>query len=174
MAEINKKGALFKLFRATGNLYFLELIRETAHNLPQYLSREDRPIYSWDGDIQLPGWMNESVNMSDWEGKDKIGGVFHCYCWSEVSNMLTWAEIPGIYLHTDTGFISVFDHVEADVIENSGDTIKVRIHNPTKFDSVVKVFTENSADMKKPLNQIWLYGCKRVSVKSGETVVVEF
>ena len=89
--------SLFKLFRATGNQMYLQLIKETAHNLPQYLSREDRPIMSWDEvSVSLPpGMMCERVNMSDWEGKENIGGVFCGITWAEIANMLTFAEIPG-------------------------------------------------------------------------------
>jgi len=35
---------LLKLFRATGNRAYLELIRDIAHAPPQCLSREDRPM----------------------------------------------------------------------------------------------------------------------------------
>ena len=39
------------------------------------------------------GFINERVNMSDWEGNEHIGGVFHGSCWSETSNLLTLAEV---------------------------------------------------------------------------------
>lgn len=39
---------LLKLFRATGDIKYLTLIQEMAHNMPQYLSREDRPIQGLD------------------------------------------------------------------------------------------------------------------------------
>ena len=71
------------------------------------MSTDERPIYDWgtdpalrDGDPaaieahRLPqGFINERVNMSDWEGPGCIGGVFNGSCWSETSNLLTLAEV---------------------------------------------------------------------------------
>jgi len=43
---------------------------------------------------RLPcGFINERVNMSDWEGDSCIGGVFNGSCWSETSNLLALAEV---------------------------------------------------------------------------------
>ena len=39
------------------------------------------------------GFINERVNLSDWEDEQRIGGVFHGSCWSETSNLLTLAEV---------------------------------------------------------------------------------
>lgn len=168
---------LFKLYRATGNRLYLELIQEIAHNLPQYLSREDRPLcVSWSfdnndyngdgkqGQIIPPGWMNERVNTSDWEGKGNIGGVPGGSCWCEVSNMLTFVEVPGLYIQKDTGFICAIDHVEAEIIENSTNNLVVKIKNPTDFSARVKVFAENSSDMSKPLGQNAMLSCDKVEI----------
>jgi hypothetical protein len=78
-------ASLLRLYRATGDKRYLEMCRETAHNITQYLSREDRPIPTIDGDPLPPGWMCERVNMSDWEGKEGIGGVFYGSNWCETS-----------------------------------------------------------------------------------------
>jgi hypothetical protein len=85
-------SAFLRLFRATGRLLYLELMRDIAHSLPQYLSRSDRPICSQDGKPMCEGWMNERVNTSDW--LEPIGEIFHGSCWCEVSMMLTCMEIP--------------------------------------------------------------------------------
>lgn len=60
----------------------------------QYMSTEQRPVFSWsDPPVAMPeGFINERVNMSDWEGFDKVGGVFGGSCWSETANLLTIAE----------------------------------------------------------------------------------
>ena len=87
-------ASLLKLYRATGNSLYKELLREIAHNITQYLSRKDRPIMAWNNQYMPSGWMCERVNTCDWEGKDKIGGVFYGGCWCEVSAMLTFSEVP--------------------------------------------------------------------------------
>ena len=72
------------------------------------MSAEDRVIYDWDlspeerakndpeimGKHRLPsGFMNERVNLSDWEGSECVGGVFNGSCWSETSNLFVLAEV---------------------------------------------------------------------------------
>ncbi len=77
-------GALLRLFRATGGQRYLELLRDIAHAVPQFLSRADRPIVAG-GRAMPPGMMNERVNTSDWEGRENIGEVFYGSCWCEVA-----------------------------------------------------------------------------------------
>lgn len=100
--------SLYKLFQWTGNELYLELLRDIALTISQYMSTDERPIYSWDvpkdasllcndnlraEPEKLPqGFICERVNMSDWESARCIGGVFNGSCWSEVSNLLTLAE----------------------------------------------------------------------------------
>jgi hypothetical protein len=158
--------ALFKLYRATDDERYLELIQEMAHNLPQYLSREDRPIG------RMPaGWMNERVEMSDW--LEPVGEIFDGSCWCEVSNMLAYMEVPGLYVRTDTGRAWAIDALDARVIENSAERLVVELSNPTRFDASVKVLAEDAAQMRVPLGQNALWGCRRVQVKAGERARVE-
>ena len=100
--------SLYKLWQWTEDELYLELLKDIALPLGQYISMDDDPIYDWNispedrdsGDPakmekhRMPqGFINERVNMSDWEGDDHIGGVFHGSCWSETSNLLTLAEV---------------------------------------------------------------------------------
>lgn len=151
--------ALFKLYRATGKDIYLELIQEMAHNITQYLSRYDRPV------SMIPhGWMNERVELSDWA--EPTGEISPESSWCEVSCMLTWLEIPGIYVQLDTGRLCVFDNVEASIVDLKGDVCVLDIFNPTRFDAQVKVFVETRGDAQKPLEQTVLLDCEKVSVPS--------
>lgn len=100
--------SLYKLWKWTGDPLYLELVKDIALTIGQYLSTDEDPIYDWDIDRKLrdsgnpelmekyrlpQGFINERVNMSDWENTDKIGGVFHGSCWSETSNLLALAEV---------------------------------------------------------------------------------
>ena len=100
--------SLYKLWKWTGDDLYLELLKDIALTMGQYISMDDDPIYDWDIDPvvrdsgdqakmekhRMPqGFINERVNMSDWEGDEHIGGVFHGSCWSETSNLLTLAEV---------------------------------------------------------------------------------
>jgi hypothetical protein len=166
-------ASLFRLFRATGDRRYLQMCRETAHNITQYLSRDDRPIHTWWEDRTLPsGWMCERVNMSDWEGLQKIGDVFYASCWCERSCLLAYSEIPGIYLLADTGEVVVVDHVDVTVTD-AGDSWQLLVHNPTGFDADVKLFAESRLDLDRPWEQCVLDGCRVLPVASGCSVVVQ-
>lgn len=163
--------SLLKLYRATGNEFYLTLLNEIAHNITQYLSREDRPILSWDNQYLPAGWMCERVNTCDWEGKDKIGGVFCGGCWCEVSTLLTYSEIPGVYLLSDTGQMTVMDNINVSINDNN-DSWQLTFSNNTKFDADVKLLSESSKNLSNPLGECALEKCTVVSVKSGENVVI--
>ena len=87
--------ALYKLYQYTGNREYLELILDIAYFIPQCVVTEDRPLYSWDSPPKklLPGFVNERVNMSDWETKRNIGAVFYGSCWCETTLVLSFAEL---------------------------------------------------------------------------------
>ena len=86
---------LYRLWRYTGDALYLELIRDIARFLPQCVSTEARPIYSWDKPPRKlrSGSICERVNMSDWETMDGVGGVFDASCWCETSVILTYFEL---------------------------------------------------------------------------------
>ena len=107
--------------------------------------------------------MCERVNMSDWEGTENIGdSIFGASAWPEVSMMLTWSEIPGVYANLETGIVCVPDHMEASL---SGG--KLCISNPTPFDATVKVMIEQEKDLAVPLGLYWQEKFTIVNVPSG-------
>jgi len=150
---------LLKLYRATGNKLYMQMLNDIAHNIMQYISRADRPISK-----QHPGWINERVNLSDWEGKEQIGGIFYGNTWAQVSAMLTVAEIPGIYVNPSKKEIFVFDHAEA-VLEGN----QIKITNPTRFDARITIFIEK--DPSKSYSQGFVSLCPIVMVKAGTSVI---
>ncbi len=101
---------LLKLFRATGDRFHLDLLRDIAHGLPQYLPHPLKPL----GDAK-PGHMCERVNMTDWEGPERIGETLRMTTWAETSLMLTTIEIPGLYIRPDLALVVAFDHITAEI-----------------------------------------------------------
>ncbi len=87
--------AIYKLYQYTGNEDYLNLLRDIVSFIPQCVSTEERPIFSWDSPARklLPGCICERVNTSDWEGPEYIGGVFDVSCWCETSVLLTFMEL---------------------------------------------------------------------------------
>jgi len=75
--------SLLKLYRYTKDEKYLELVKDIAYFIPQCVSTAEKPIYSWnEPPIKLDeGFINERVNMSDWEGSQKVGAVFYGFCW---------------------------------------------------------------------------------------------
>ncbi|MFC4100265.1 hypothetical protein [Paenibacillus xanthanilyticus] len=159
--------ALFRLFRATGNTLYAAQLRETAHNLTQYLSRSDRPVLGWDGIDMPPGYMSERVNMSDWEGQELVGEALPLSCWCEVSLMLTYAEVPGVYVQPDTGFVWSADHVHCELAASEGETV-LRLHNQTAFQAVVRLLVESSREAAEPSGRLAPDGWARIALGAGE------
>ena len=87
--------AIYKLWKYTGDQEYLALLKDVVSCIPQCVSTEERPIYSWDREPKrlLPGWINERINTSDWEGECRVGNVFYGSCWCETSLLLTFSEI---------------------------------------------------------------------------------
>ncbi len=153
--------ALLKIYRATGNKFYLELLRDIAHTLPQFLATKDRPIKGLG-----EGWSSERVNMTDWlEG---IGETFYGSTWAETSLMLTYAELPGVYVNIDEDYVVELDHVNAKIIKKTGKGILLEIHNPTKYDATIKVFAENSKQAAEMLGNTACRDWIRVNVRANE------
>lgn len=87
--------------------------------------------------------------------------------------LLTYAELPGIYLQTDTLLVSVLDHVFCQLAKVEPDRIILAITNPTPFDARVKLFAERSADCARPLGPVALVDPLRIRVPAGATVRYE-
>jgi hypothetical protein len=159
-------ASLLRLYRATGDAGYLRLCREITHGLPQYVSRADRPIRDFEGRVLPPGWICERVNTCDWETKRCVGGVFYGSNWPEVSCLLTWTEVPGVWLLTDTGEVTVFDHVEAAVSDAQG-SWRLTLANPTPFDAEVKVLAEPRSAFSVPWGECVLEGCPVLRVPAN-------
>ena len=163
--------SLFRLWRATGDELALDLIRDIARGMPQYVSRDDKPL----SPAMRPGWMCERVNLSDWETADGVGGCLFGSCsWVETSMMLTTWEIPGLYVQPDTGRFVVFDHVIAKRVACTDNSMHLEILNPTRFDAEIRVLCESSSASAKPLGTNPMFGSGVLSLAAGESATVEF
>lgn len=160
---------LLKIFRASGDRFALDLLRDIARGLPQYLPHPLKPL----GDA-VHGHMCERVNMTDWEGADRIGETLRMSTWAETSLMLTAIEIPGVYVRTDTALVVAFDHVETKVLSDGPECLVVEITNPTPAAAAVRVFAETSAEAMLPLAENALFDCRVLHLSPGEAGVLEF
>ncbi len=161
---------LLKLFRATGDRFHLDLLRDIAFGLPQYLPHPLKPL----GDAK-PGWMCERVNMTDWEGPERIGETLKMTTWAETSLMLTAIEIPGLYVQPDQSLVIAFDNITAQINLDTPMELVVRLDNPTPAPASVRLLSESRREATQcRLPENYLFGCPTVRLLSGETKTISF
>ncbi len=163
---LSSGDALFRLYRATGDLAHLELLRDTVRNLAQYLPRTA-------GAPPLePTPHGARSETRDWlDARDDVvpaGSLFDAAC------MLSYTEVPGVYARTDTGLVFAFDHVEARVRERAPGRLVVTVKNPTSVDATVRVLGESDAEAARPLAPGALLAARVVDVAAGGSTDVDF
>ncbi len=160
--------ALFKLFRATGNKLYADLLRDIQHahteavNMPGHITTNN-----------LIGSSMERIQPSDAEGKESVGNFINTRnSWTETAGMLMALEIPGIYLNTDEKSMYIFDHVTARLIAADPSQTTIEITNPTSYDASVAVMMESNKQRKVPLPYTAFVHWPHVAVGAGHTVTV--
>ena len=162
---LSSGDALLRLYRATGDVTLLELLRDTVHNLAQYLPDTDerKPASGDDATCSRadPGrWLapGDSVVPAD--------GVF------DAIGLLSYTEVPSVYVRPDTGFVFVFDHVTARIKERGRGRLALTISNPTRAEATVRILAETAADADEPLRPGAVLDAQAVVVPAGGSVLV--
>ncbi len=148
--------SLFKIYRATGDRRYAELLRDVIHAHAE--------------GIQPNGQISERLTYCDADSRGSRGSG--STGWNELNGILMAMEIPGIYVRNDRDEIYVFDPVGAAVVKRDHDGVTLKITNPTRFDAQVAVCTENEQQAQRPLGVTGFLGWRKVAVKSGETILV--
>lgn len=160
---------LFKLYRATGNRLYAELIKDIQHAQAEAVNRPPYHITT----NNLEGSSMERIQPSDAEGKGSIGNFINTRnSWTETDGMLMGLELPGIYLQTDKKKLYVFDHVTANIIKQEVNGIVLEIKNETIHDAVVSVFAETSVQAAKPIGYDNFLNWSKVTVQAGKSIKV--
>jgi len=166
------------LYRYTGNALYLQLIQQITKTIPQYMSRADRPIPDVRPDvpwpIMPPGWINERVNLSDWEergtpGDIKRGEIFGGSTWAEATYLNSYAELPDVFVKLKTAEVVSFDHIEASLKENS----TLILLNPTKFAAKVRVLIDTSKEVDTEKNSDITDVLKVVEIEAGDSQTIQ-
>jgi hypothetical protein len=158
--------ALLKLYRATHNAFYLNLLKDIAHALPQYMSWKDHPITD-----AHDGWISERGNLNDWlEG---IGETFPYSSWAETSQLLSITELPGVYVNTDNEQTFCIDHVNAKIIKRDNKYLTLEISNTTKYNASVKLLAENEMVAAVPLLQNASLKWLKIEVKAGKSSIIK-
>jgi hypothetical protein len=157
--------ALLRLYRATNNPIYLQLLTEITQAIPQYMSHTTRPIAGMPA-----GWINERVSTTDWfEG---IGEIKAGSTWAETSMLLTAVELPSIYVDAELKTCFTFDHLNAEIVSVKGKYLRLKVTNPTKFDANFKILVENKILKATSWEQNKLLNMKKYSLKAGEMKVI--
>jgi hypothetical protein len=161
--------ALLRLYRATGETRHLELLRDTVHNLAQYLPRVERAAPA---DPAGGGARRGRADPSGWlEDDDDLVPARAVF---DASAMLSYTEVPGVYVRTDTAFVFAFDHVDARVRERGPGRLVVTLENPTSVDAAVRILAESEADAARPLAPAAVLTARVVGVPAGGAADVAF
>jgi hypothetical protein len=162
---------LMKLYRATGDKRYADLLKDIIHNVVQYVNTEKHQIVAH----SLPGYASERVNISDWEGKDNVGGNIGegdtNMAWETVA-LLSILENPGIYLRTDRAQVLVFDHLKVSVRRTTARRLTLSIANPTDYDTTTALFAEDARGCAAPLGINAQQGWPKIKVGAHSTVTV--
>ena len=156
--------SLLNLSRYTGNMLYAELLRDIAHNLPQYLSHPERMI-----NPEHEGWMSERVVTADW--LEEIGEISFMSTWCEASLALTNTEVPGVYIDPGKNYVLTFDNIEAKLWKIDEEKLEVILKNPTFQNAHVKIFVEEKAFCNKPLEDLNVY--QTIDLKPGESRLLQ-
>jgi hypothetical protein len=157
--------SLLNLSRYTGNMFYAELLRDIAHNLPQYLSHPERMV-----NPKHEGWMCERVVTADW--LEDIGEIGFLSTWCEASLALTYTELPGVYIDAATGYLLTFDNIKATLNKKSEKRLEVLLENPTNQTAHVKIYIDEEMSRNNSLSGLYSY--KSADLKPGETRMVKF
>jgi hypothetical protein len=154
--------ALFRLYRATGDVGLIELLRDTVHNLPQYLraAPTTEPASGTGGRTDTGRWLEQP------------GEVVPAAAVFDAIALAAYTEVPGLYAQVDTGFVFPFDHVDARVKERLAGKLVVALTNPTRADASVRIYAEESRDLGEPLRVGAVTDAPTLHVPAGATVDV--
>lgn len=163
---------LFRLYRATGNPLYADLIRDIQHAHAEAVNRPDHITTG-----NLVGSSMERIQPSDAEGRGAVGNFINTRnSWTETDGILMDLELPGIYVQTNSGRIRVFDQVKVTRMRASGwaaaSGIDLLVENRTPYDARVSVFAETAAAAGAPMESAAFLKWPRVVVQAGgETIV---
>ena len=126
----NSGSMLLRLYQYTGDTTYLRLLEDVVTSLLQFVCTGKEGYQR-----MKPGMVTEQVNMSDELGKR--GEVWEISAsWSETNVLLSFGELPSVYVDLKRNILGVFDQIEAQADWKSR---KLRLSNPTPYPARVRV-----------------------------------
>lgn len=133
----NSGGALLRLYQYTGDTLALKLLEDAVSGMPQY-------VCTGEPDWRMkPGMVSEQFNMTDELGsRGAMGWV--CASWPETCVLLSYGEVPSVYVDVERGRCAVFDQIEARFDAKSR---SLHLLNPTVYPAKVRVQRSKGKDL---------------------------
>jgi hypothetical protein len=147
---------LFKIYRATGDRRYAELLRDVVHAHAE--------------GIRSDGQITERLTYCDADSRGtRDGGSTG---WNELNGILMAMEVPGVYVRVDQGDVIVFDHVKAHDVRRDRAGMTFTLTNTTAWPASVKVFGEAAEHAARPLGYTAFLAWPRVELGPGESKTV--
>jgi hypothetical protein len=157
--------SIFKLYRWTNRLFYSELLHDIAHGMTQYIGHPLKPIPG----VQ-DGWMCERVSTNDWlEG---IGEITYQSTWAETALMLTYAEIPGVYVDKLNKRVFAYDHVQVNDVKWKNNNVTFKLSNPTKGAIETKIWIDEPVTSPAKLPGHYLHQSKIIKIPSNKASLI--
>ncbi|MDP4213932.1 MAG: hypothetical protein Q8926_15050, partial [Bacteroidota bacterium] len=159
---------LFKLYRATGDRRYADLLNDIIHAHAEVMETPGRHTTGID-----PGTSMERIQPTDADGVEAIGQILHTSnTWTETNGMLMALENPSVYLRMDKNEIYVFDAIVVETIKRDAGGVTLRISNPCRFSASVSIFSENGQQAEQPLQYTAFLKWPKIEIQPGETKTV--
>lgn len=169
-------NSLLKMYRFTGEDKYLDWLEKISHSLTQFVSLKEDPEPTLEGPLLKEGYINERVQTSDWEGEETVGEFLNGSNWPEVTMLLTYVEVPGIYLDQTRKKVKVFDHVDCVRAVWTEDNVELTVYNPTRYAAEVTILTDRAgkadAGKKGCLGAVYFDRMEKVMVDAGKESTV--
>ena len=159
---------LFKLYRATGDRCYADLLRDIVHAHAEVMEIPGRHTTG-----MAPGSSMERIQPTDADGEEAIGQILHSSnTWTETNGMLMALEIPSVYLRMDKNEMYIFDAIKVETIKRDAGGVTLRISNPCRFGASVSIFSENGQQAERPLRYTAFLKWPKIGIQPGETKTI--
>lgn len=148
--------ALFRIFRATGDFRYAELLHDVWHGYVEGITPN--------------GFICERLGYCDVELRGTRLHGDGGNGWTELNGCMMALELPGIYIRPEKNLFYAFDHVDVKMLKSNQQEMLLSITNTTPFDAEISILSESEQDATQPLSSVAFVDWKKIKVKAGKTI----
>lgn len=148
--------ALFRIFRATGDFRYAELLHDVWHGYVEGITPN--------------GFICERLGYCDVELRGTRLHGDGGNGWTELNGCMMALELPGIYIRPEKNLFYAFDHVDVKMLKSNQQEMLLSITNTTPFDAEISILSESEQDATQTLSSVAFVDWKKIKVKAGKTI----